>query len=87
MSFVFSFTEFFIIFHVVMESIGGNRFERAGRKSTVSDTFIEVKTHLMSATKGCCMIMCIKDFYCSAPMDNYECVNFILDLIPDEIIR
>ena len=71
-------------------TIGGDRLEYDGNKSTVPATLTTVKLHInstFSTRQVRCMTADIKDFFYSTPMQNYEYGHLPLELIPDEIVK
>ena len=74
----------------VRVTIGGDRLEHDGHKSTVPATLSTVKLHLNSiiSTPGAkYMTMDVRYFYYGTPMDTYEYGFLPLELIPDEIVQ
>ena len=71
-------------------TIGGDRLEHEGSKSTAPATLTTVKIHLnsiVSTNKARCMTAEIKDFFCRTPTETCECGHLPLELIPKEIMQ
>ena len=71
-------------------TIGRDRPEYKGIKSTVPITLTTIKIYLnsvVSANKDRYMIAGIEDFYYGMPMENYKYRYILLELIPKEIIQ